>query len=40
VSLQAVDVLQINTVNGRTYASLGLNKNGSVMIPWIVSRLQ
>ena len=30
VSLQAVDVLQINTVNGRTYASLGLNKNGSV----------
>jgi DUF4097 and DUF4098 domain-containing protein YvlB len=30
VALQAVDVLQINTVNGRTFASLGLNKNGSV----------
>ncbi|MCP3705280.1 MAG: hypothetical protein GY954_20440, partial [Alteromonas sp.] len=30
VALQAIDVLQINTVNGRTFASLGLNKNGSV----------
>ena len=28
--LQSVDSLQINTVNGRTFAKLGLNANGSI----------
>lgn len=30
LSLQSVDSLQINTVNGRTFAKLGLNANGSI----------
>ena len=30
LSLQDVDSLQINTVNGRTFAKLGLNANGSI----------
>ena len=30
LSLQEVDSLQINTVNGRTFAKLGLNANGSI----------
>ena len=30
LSLQNIDSLQINTVNGRTFAKLGLNANGSI----------
>ncbi|WP_334059592.1 DUF4097 family beta strand repeat-containing protein [Alteromonas sp. S005] len=30
LSLQNIDSLQINTVNGRTFAKLGLNSNGSI----------